>query len=114
MTTYTAVTPNFLDKIISLGDGRVILSADDTPVVTTVNLSPLSLAGTPLIDLPDPTTNQGAATKAYVDSSKIAYLTPVRALGAVNLALSGNGPWSIPFSTTIDGLTLAEGNLYCW
>jgi hypothetical protein len=31
MATYTAVTPNFLDKIISLGDGRVILSADETP-----------------------------------------------------------------------------------
>ncbi len=60
MATYTAVTPNFLDKIISLGDGRVILSADDTPVVTTVNLGPLSLAGTPLIDLPDPIGSPGS------------------------------------------------------
>jgi hypothetical protein len=78
MATYTPIQPNILDKIVSLGDGRIILSADENPVVATANMAPLSLAGTPLIDLPDPSVNQGAATKAYVDASKITYLTPVR------------------------------------
>ena len=122
MATYSAVIPNIGDLLISTQDKKVILSGDSDENVTvcTAGLTPLSLAGTPLIDLPDPTVAQGCATKAYVDSSKITYLSPVRALGTANISLSLGQPsgssagitglWQFTQATTIDGLTIVQGN----
>lgn len=112
MATYTPIQPNILDKIVSLGDGRIILSADDNPVVATANLAPLSLAGTPLIDLPDPTVLSGAANKNYVDASRITYLIPARLLLTTNVSLTVVNSVQYQFlqSIQIDGQTVVQGN----
>lgn len=66
--------------------------------------SPLDLSGNPINNLADPSGNQDAATKAYVDSVAQGWKwkDPVRAASTANLTLSG--------TQTVDGVALIAGD----